>query len=514
MMTGNTSFRKRPPKSRSASLHRSTRGAATRIRKLNFVTESLFRNSAFLVANLVIGAVCSYGALTLLTRLYSVSDVGVSATAASVSGLIVFATQLGVATTLPRFLPTSKDRSTLINSALTFILLITFLASAGFFLLPYARHFALLGGWAFGLLFVLGSCAQAGEGVLGTVLIADRQSGKMTKANIIPSLFGLAAPAPLRFLGPLGAFGSRIASNVAAFVVLAIAVARGGHRFRFTLSRTAMSGLGRFSAGIYMAGILGSLPLMLLSPIILSRFGAAQSAYWSIAITIATLLFQLSGSVSQALLPEVSNRPEERGLLIRRSAILIMVMVTPVLTIAYFAAPLPLAILGPSYAAALGPLHWLIIAGYITILNYVSGTVLLLAKKTFVISFINVVNAVIVLGMALIWAKNANDVAIGWALGDVANTLLFALFAFLAIHQVRGRWEMLGSPRVVTSTRQESAPSRTEAVQEALDVLRMLAQVQRSRAQEQTLEELRLLARMQRTGRKPLDEKDVESDIE
>jgi O-antigen/teichoic acid export membrane protein len=498
-MTENAGFRERPRTGRSAGRHRRVDRDTTKATGRKFVTESLFRNSGFLLVNIIIGTVCSYGALSLLTRLYSVSAVGISATAASVSALIVFVTQFGVATTLPRFLPTSRNRSALINSALSFILLITLLASAGFFLLPYAQHFALLGGLPFVLFFVLGGCAQAGQAVLDTVLISDRQSGKMAKANIIPNLFGLAVPAPLRFLGPFGAFASRLASNIAAFVVLAVAVARGGHRFRFSLSRTAISGLGRFSAGVYVASLLGSLPLMLLPPIILSRFGAEQSAYWAIAIAIATFFFQLPGSVSQALLPEVSHRPRERRSLIRRSAALVVVVVVPVLTIAYVAAPLPLAILGPSYAAALSPLRWLIIAGYITILNYASGTVLLLAKKTFLISLVNVVNAVIVLGMTLTWARNANDVAISWAIGDVANTVLFGLFALLAVYQVRGRWEMLGSPRYPTSAPQGSTQSRVEAQQQGLEMLRMLAQVQRSAAQQQSLKMFPTLAQMQRS---------------
>ena len=60
------------------------------------------------------------------------------------------------------------------------------------------------------------------------------------------------------------------------------------------------------------------------------------------------------------------------------------------------------------------------------------------------ITIVNVVDAVIVLGMAAFWATNVTDVAIAWMIGDVGNTVLFGFFAFVALRQVGGRWELLG----------------------------------------------------------------------
>jgi O-antigen/teichoic acid export membrane protein len=331
--------------------------------------------------------------------------------------------------------------------------------------------------------------------VLGTILISDRMSGKIARANTIPNLVGLAAPSVFSFLGSFGAYLARIASNIVGFIIFGVVLARRGHRFRPMLRRAAIRGLSRFSAGMYLANLIGSLPLMSLPIIVLSRFGFKQSAYWSIAITIASLLYQLSGSVSQALLPEVAHRPRERRHLVRRSAALIVALVIPGLTAAYFLAPFGLEILGRSYVSgALGPLRWLIIAGYITILNYVSGTVLLLAKKTFLISLVNVVNAAIVLGMTTVWARGADDVAISWAVGDVFNTILFGLFAFWAIRQVDGRWETLGNDHgEVSSSTDPLLPLSTPQVpvvnsqQQALEMLFMLAERQRIFVRTQSL---------------------------
>src|SRR5215475_3815508 len=57
----------------------------TRAREL--IDESLFRNSAFLWINLIISAVIGIGTITLITRLYPVRAVGLSAAALSATAL-------------------------------------------------------------------------------------------------------------------------------------------------------------------------------------------------------------------------------------------------------------------------------------------------------------------------------------------------------------------------------------------------------------------------------------------
>jgi O-antigen/teichoic acid export membrane protein len=458
--------------------HRSTRSAGpSPVRQL--ASESLFRNSAFLVANLVFSAACGYGALSLLTRLYSVQAVGLSATAASASGLIVFIMQFGANYSLPRFLPSSKHRTALINTVLTATLLASLVAAVLFLLLPVAGKLYALGGALFAVAFLVATCCLAGEGQLGTVLIADRASSNVAMANFVPNLIKVAAPAAFLFAGSLGAYAARVVADVIGFGVLAVLVARRGQRFRPALSLTATRDIRRFSLGMYVASLLGSLPLMVLPVIILVRFGSSQAAYWSVAIAIASLLYQLPSTVGQALLPEIAHRPSERRHLVRRSAVLVCSVVIPVLVIAYVAAPLGLALFGKQYVAGtLVTLRWLIVAGLVTVLNYASGAVLFLAKKTFVISVVNVVDAVILLGLALTWATGVRGVAISWLIGDVSNTVLFAVFAVVAVRQVHGRWEDLGGPHTAEVDPSPFYPATAASQQQALEVLLRIARTQ------------------------------------
>jgi O-antigen/teichoic acid export membrane protein len=383
-----------------------------------------------------------------MARLYSVRAVGLSATAASLGALVVSMTQLGANYSLPRFLPVSKRPAAVINTALTSALVAASLGAAVVLLSPVSSKLAVLGPLFAGA-FLLATLVQSAEALLGTVLVAERSATTLAKANIVPNLVKLAAPAMFAFLGSFGAYVARFASDVVASATLGVIVKRRGHRFRPMLDRSSIRELRRFSFGMYVAGIIGGLPLMALPVIVLARFGSSQAAYWSVGITMAMLLYQLPTMVGQALLPEVVHRRSERQYLLRRSALLTGAIVVPVLLVAYFAAPLGLQILGAHYVAgSLATLRLLIISGFVTIMNYPAGVVLALARKTLAISVANVVNVIIVLGLALSWARNAEGVAFSWLIGDIANTVLFCCLAVMALHQVGGSWAAVGSDAV------------------------------------------------------------------
>jgi O-antigen/teichoic acid export membrane protein len=445
-----------------------------------FFAESLFRNAAFLIVNLGVGALSGFGGLALLTHVFSVQDVGLSATAVSAAALIETITLLGVSYSVPRYLPTAKNRTAMINTLLTAVILLTLVAAGIFLALPYSRRFFALGGWMFGLAFIVALCVQVGTTLLSGVLIADRSADKTATLGMIPALIRVVAPPALSFMGGLGSFVARVVPDSFACVLYGSVLVRRGHRFRPTFDVSVVRELGRFSIGMYVANIVGGLPQMLLPLIALSRVGATQAAFWSIATSISAILYTLPSTVTGALIPEVAVRPNERRQLLRRAALLIVGLVTPVLVVAFFGAPIALAFFGHSYKSGTLPvLRWLIGAGFITMLNAVSGAILFIAKKSTQITIVNAINAVIVLGLVAVWATSATDIAIAWVIGDVANTVLFGGFALLAVLEVRGRLDRLGGDQVADIGVAPDDVAVTSQ-QSALDMLVTLSEQQRA----------------------------------
>jgi O-antigen/teichoic acid export membrane protein len=448
------------------------------VRKL--LSESFFRNSAALVIDIGIGAVCGYGSLTLLTRIFSKGDIGLSATAVSACSLICFITEFGVGYSLPRFLSTAKNRDAMVNTVLTAVLAATMIGALVFLTLPYAKKLFPLGGLAFGIAFVLTACFQAGQSVLSTALVADRAADKMVIAGTIPSFSRLVAPPALSSLGALGSFVSRVVADFVGVIVFGRMLIRRGHHFRLGIDIPETRDLIKFSAGMYVSNIVGGVPQLILPLIVLARVGATPAAYWSIAMSIGALLYSLPGAVNSALLPEVSFRPTERRALLRRAAYLSTAIVAPALVVAFVSAPFVLDIFGKSYAAgALGPLRWLIVAGFITIVNYVASAVLLMAKKSAMLTIGSLVQAISVLGLVMLWATNVTQIAIAWTVGTAAYTILYCLFAFLAVREVGGRWEDLGGPQSVPVDAASREALTATSQQRALGMLTTLAEQQR-----------------------------------
>lgn len=443
-------------------------------------TESLVKNSAFLILNLGLATVSGYVSLILLAHFFSVDAVGLSATAVSASALIISVTQSGITYSLPRFLPRTNHRNALINTLHTGVLIVTVIGCVIFLMTPFADKMFALGGLLFPVVFIIGTCLQAGSAVLQLVLVADRQSGKMARANIIPNLARLAAPPFFVSLGDIGAFMSRMFYNVFSYIILARILIRGGHRFKLELSKLAMRELGRFSIGMSVATIIGGLPLMMLPIVALSRLGAAQSAYWSIAVTIGTMLNSLPSMVTQALLPEITHRPTQRRHLLIKSTFIVTGLVIPALIIVYLASPFLVGVLGGSYSKGMLPaLHWLIFSCFITMLNYASGAILFIARKTTAITVVNVIDAVIVLGMAGLWAADARGIAISWFVGDVANTIFFGLFALLALREVGYHFENLGDQEVPSAADQALQKPTSGSIEESFALLSWIADQQR-----------------------------------
>jgi O-antigen/teichoic acid export membrane protein len=446
-----------------------------------FLGESLFRNSAALVIDLGIGAVCGYGALTILTHVFSKNDIGLSATAVAACSMICFITEFGIGYSVPRFLATAKNREAMINTVFTAVLTATFIGAVIFLTLPYARKLYPLGGVAFAIAFVATACFQASQAVLSTVLVADRAADKMVFFGTIPAFSRLAAPAALSFLGALGSFVSRVVPDFVGCVVFGTLVRRRGHRFRLKIDIPETRDLVKFSAGMYVANLVGGIPQLILPLLVLSRVGASQAAFWSIAMAIGALLYQLTGAVNSALLPEVSFRPMERRALLRRATFMSTALMVPALVVAFFIAPFILRIFGESYVSgALVPLRWLIATGFITIVNYIGSSILFIAKKSTMITIGSLVEAITVLVLVMVWATNVTQIAIAWTIANAAYTVLYCLFAFLALREVGGRWEDLGGVQpVLTDTSAPADPTATSQLR-ALNMLATLAEEQRA----------------------------------
>lgn len=400
--------------------------------------ERLFQNSAYLMANMVMGAACGFAFIAVLTRLFQPSEVGLVTTAISTTSLIGNLTALGLNYSLVRFLPEREDKSTLINLSFTLVAASTVLVTAGFLVIPGATSkLYALGGAGFVAAFLVGNVVNSVKGLAENVFIAERSAGTIFRVNILSNLAKVVLPFAFIGLGALGAYWAQTVALSGSLILLLVTYARHrGHRFAPSLDRDTLRAITPFSSAAYVSTVLGGVPVMLLPLIVLGRFGSAQAAYWYTAIMVATLVFTLAGSIGQALFAEGANRPGELRHLALRSAGVMTAVMVPVVAVVIVAAPLGLAVFGRSYQhGALAPMRLLVASGLLVSVNYIAGTLLYLCKRTWTIVAINIVDLGVVVGLSMTIAHDVTGVAVAWLIGEVFNVTLFCLAAWWAVRR-------------------------------------------------------------------------------
>jgi hypothetical protein len=93
-------------------------------------------------------------------------------------------------------------------------------------------------------------------------------------------------------------------------------------------------------------------------------------------------------------------------------------------------------------------------------------------------TFVNVVNAVVILGMVMLWARNVNEIAIAWTVGDVCNTVLFFSAALFALREVGWRWDNLGGTQAESAVAPIPLSHRPTGGLPALNLLITIAEQQ------------------------------------
>jgi O-antigen/teichoic acid export membrane protein len=405
--------------------------------------DGLVRNSFLLMANLVLGASVGFVFTLLAARLYAPSELGVSTSALSAVTLVTNLSGLGLGYSLVRMLPTAQDPDRMLDTALA-TLLVAVPSVLGVFLLVPAASGELIRVGDSGVIVALlvGTVVGAIQGTFETAFVAHRRPAAILAANGVAGALRLALLFVLLPVGALGPFWAQTAALGCSLAILAVVLTRHrGRSPRLAVHRRSVSELWRFSAGQYVANLIGGLPAMTIPLVVLSQLGRSAVAYWYVAYSMASLFFTLPGVVSRSLLAEGASAERGRLRLLAKGAGLIAAVMLPVLTVAWVAAPLVLRLYGGSYVdGATTVLRYLLVSGVLVSANYVLGTVLFLATRVAVAAVVNAANAAVVLTFILWRGHGLDDVGLAWLLGEVVNVAGFGLAALLVLRRHWGEW--------------------------------------------------------------------------
>jgi O-antigen/teichoic acid export membrane protein len=373
-----------------------------RKRVLSFLTHSIFANSLYPI--LASGVVSGFGFFFWLfvARLYPDSEVGLAGTLLAVMTLLATLSLIGYDTATIRFLAHEPKKNTYITTGFFVIGTFAILLSSGFILLsplfsPLLAH--LLSTPLTALLFVVFSLLTALNIYTDGIFLAHRKTQYTLAVDTLISVTKVTLPF---FFIPFGAFGIFTASALSqavGFFVSVYALTRSfGYRPTLRIDMRILKRTWRYSAGNYIADILGFLPYAILPILITNTLGPEQSAYYYVIVMITGLLYTIPHSTMNALFAESSHDEHSFVRDTVRACVVTTVLLVPAMIVLLAGGGLILSFFGEGYVLyGLPFLHIMTLGAIVATLSALYGTLFRLAQDP---TALIVRNAVFALGTA------------------------------------------------------------------------------------------------------------------
>ena len=319
---------------------------------------SFYRNSAYLIANSGLSLLLGFVFNILITRMYSSSDVGYGSAIISVLNFLGFIGTLGFGYYVVRYLPVADDKAKILNSLMTIggitaaVACLIFLCGISWW--SPKLMFLLYTPYFFISFIIMGTIFTVYT-IVTLVFISFRKSGYILLAQgLIASVLELILVLVMSALGVYGIVASQgIGLLVALLICIFIFLPRVIPHYRPlpVIQWPAAGQTLSYSFVNYAGDGLTSLPIWILSLLILNTYGAATNAYFYMAWTMSTVLFAIAYGISTSLFAEGSHEVKNVGNDILRSLKLILLIVLPATIIMVVFSDKLLLLYGGAYSA-------------------------------------------------------------------------------------------------------------------------------------------------------------------
>ncbi len=405
-----------------------------------FAADSLFRNAVFLMASTAIMSVLGFGFWIFAAHLYTPSQIGEASALIAITLLISNLSFFGLNSALVRFLPTSKNQSRDINAVLITVGAATMIAAIGY-LIWTGDDFsgglkifsATLGGQ---LAFVLLMAAVALNTLTDSIFIANRRAEFHTLVYAVFGLVKLIMPLFLISLGSLGIFAAYSAAAVASLALTLVFMRRAaGYRLWSRPNWSFISQSRKYTSSNYIGVLLAGLPSQVMPSMIVGHLGSASAAYFSMAWTMANLLYVIPSAITNSLLAESSHDIAKQARNVRHAIRILTMILVPAVLVSVIVAPYLLRLFGEQYSTGGTAIFQLLaVSAFFIAGNSIGNTIMNIERRTGGIVLTQVVIAAVTIALAgfLMDFENLGLVGVGLAMlggiiaGNIVQLVLLA----------------------------------------------------------------------------------------
>jgi O-antigen/teichoic acid export membrane protein len=399
---------------------------------LGYLKDPLYRNSLFIVISCALNAGCGFLFWMIVTRLYTVAEVGLATAACSSLGIVVLLSLVGFDVSLIRFF-TIGDKAKILGTILVVTTIVSLILAMGYLLLidHLAPSLVFLREPVYALVFLIIAVMNSMSLITQAALLADRKADHYLLTNLlmvlkVPLLIALA------FLGMFGIFCSMgISYLVASFYALLI-MRRGG-AISPELDVDFLRRTYRFSFLGYGSNILSLMPSLVLPIMVLDMLGKAEAAKYFISFAMSNILVIIPNSLGISLFVEGSHGEGLRKNAIRAGGAIFIVMIPAVLVLCLSGDRL-LGLLGEGYVEAYGLLRVLALSSLLMVAEALFIPIQRVRMRMKSLIILNALKCMLVLVLSYVFIRQYGLIGAGygWMLTYGIIVLLIGLVSKMA----------------------------------------------------------------------------------
>lgn len=401
-----------------------------------FQKDSLYKNSMFLMASTLIMASFGFVFWMISARLFSAEQIGLATTIISITTLITSFSLVGLNTGIIRYLPSSERKNDKINTCFTIVVILTIIITAIFLLginkfspkLIFIRKNIL-----FSLAFIFFMVFSSLGSLIDSIFIAYRNAKFVFLEN---SIFSILKIISLFFFVSLGAYGIfsswMIALVLGTIMSVFILIFKFNYKPKIVFYDSIIKKIGRYSFGNYIAGFLGGIPTFLLPIIITNSLHPEITAYYYIAMMIATLLFAIPQSTANSLFAEGSYSGSDLKGQIKKSIRMISLLMVPAIILMILLGKYVLLMFGKNYSSeGFAFLNLLALSGIFISINSLFSAFFKVKRKIKQLVAISCIAGISILGLSyffIIRGFGLLGIGYAWLVGQALSSMAYFMF--------------------------------------------------------------------------------------
>ena len=394
-------------------------GAAGRLARRLRLRKSLTVNAMSLMTATIAANALGLVFWAVAAHLEPPAAVGRAAAAIAALTLLSMIAQLNLTNVFVRLVPAAGRLGTmLIRRGYLVVIALSVAAGVVYTATGLSAH-VLAGGWAARALFIVAVPVLAVFALEDSVLTALRLAPWVAAENVSAAVARLA-------LLPLLAVPARASGTVAAWVLPAAAAAVVVNSLLFGRALPALAGtdgtlpgrrrLASFIAGEYVGNICFTASVQLIPLLVVWRLGAAQAAYVTIPLLIATGVSLVMWNVAAAFVVEAAGGRGHPGALLRRSLLLLAAVAAGAVVVCVLGARPLLEIVGARYAShGVGLLRLIGLSAPFSVLVVLFSALAWLDQRIWMLAAFQAAVGATLLAATVVLLPRAGLTGVGWA---------------------------------------------------------------------------------------------------